>query len=219
MHASIIRSAKNAVPLYAVKAADLKRWIGSRSKREQDWLKAANFSAKEGELVLIPGAKGLAGAVLGLGKGSDKYALAQFSEQLPPGIYAFSDIVDGYGGANGTLAWILGTYVFGRYRKSGKREAKLVLPKGVDGEEASRIAEGILLARDLINTPSNDMGPEELAVAARAHGAWGAKLTGGGRGGCILVLTRDDGSAAEVAGALRAAGAAATWTTTVEATT
>lgn len=182
MHASIIRSAKNAVPLYAVKAADLKRWIGSRSKREQDWLKAANFSAKEGELVLIPGAKGLAGAVLGLGKGSDKYALAQFSEQLPPGIYAFSDIVDGYGGANGTLAWILGTYVFGRYRKSGKREAKLVLPKGVDGEEASRIAEGILLARDLINTPSNDMGPEELAVAARdlakKHGAKISFVTG-----------------------------------------
>ena len=72
-------------------------------------------------------------------------------------------------------------------------------------------------ALDLLGV--GDPALDELAVAARAHGAWGAKLTGGGRGGCVLVLTRDDESAAEVAGALRAAGAAATWTTTVEATT
>ena len=175
MHESIARSAKGAVPLHAVKVADMKRWLASRPKREQEWLKAAHFSAKDGELVLIPGTKGIAGAVLGLGKGTDKYALAQFSEQLPQGVYAFSDVPEGFGGAVGTLAWILGTYVFGRYRKSGKRGAKLALPKSVDGEEASRIAEGIFFARDLINTPSNDMGPEELAAAARdlakRHGA------------------------------------------------
>ncbi len=45
----------------------------------------------------------------------------------------------------------------------------------MDGEEVSRIADGAFLARDLINTPSNDMGPQELADAAqgvaRAHGA------------------------------------------------
>jgi leucyl aminopeptidase len=167
MHESIVKSAKGAVPLHAVKAADLKRWLVSRPARERDWLKAANFSAKDGELALIPGVRGLAGAVLGLGKGADKFALAQFSEQLPKGTYAFGDVAEGHGGISGVLAWILGTYVFGRYRKSGKREARLVLPKGVDGEEASRIAEGLFLSRDLINTPSNDMGPEELAAAAR----------------------------------------------------
>lgn len=72
-------------------------------------------------------------------------------------------------------------------------------------------------ALDLLGV--GDPALDELAITARAHGAWGAKLTGGGRGGCVLVLTRGDESAAEVAGALRAAGAAATWTTTVEATT
>jgi leucyl aminopeptidase len=175
MHESLLRSAKGAVPLHAVKAADLKLWLAMRPKREQDWLKAANFAAKDGELVLIPGAKGLGGAVLGLGKGNDRYALAQFSEQLPKGIYRLADVADGFGGDRGVLAWILGTYVFGRYRKSGKRGAKLVLPKGVNGEDASRIAEGLFLSRDLINTPSNDMGPEELEDAARrlakSHGA------------------------------------------------
>jgi len=182
MHESTVKSAKGAVPLHAVKAADVKRWLASRPKREQEWLRAANFTAKDHELVLIPGGKGLAGAVLGLGKGADRYALAQFSEQLPKGIYAFGDIASGFGGEAGVLAWILGTYVFGRYRKSGKREAKLVLPKDVEGKEATWIAEGLFLSRDLINTPSNDMGPEELEAAARnlakRHGAKVSTVTG-----------------------------------------
>ena len=41
------------------------------------------------------------------------------------------------------------------------------MPKGVDGAEITRIADGVFLARDLINTPPNDMGPGELAAAAR----------------------------------------------------
>jgi leucyl aminopeptidase len=42
----------------------------------------------------------------------------------------------------------------------------LVPPDGVDVAAISRMAEAAMLARDLINTPSNDMGPEELALAA-----------------------------------------------------
>ena len=50
-----------------------------------------------------------------------------------------------------------------------------MVPDGVDGDDLSRIAEGVALCRDLINTPSNDMGPDELEEAARKlaaqHGA------------------------------------------------
>jgi leucyl aminopeptidase len=41
------------------------------------------------------------------------------------------------------------------------------LPEGVDGALVSRLAEGVFLARDLINTPANDMGPADLEQAAR----------------------------------------------------
>ena len=40
-------------------------------------------------------------------------------------------------------------------------------PDGVDTAEIARMADAAALARDLINTPSNDMGPAELAEAAR----------------------------------------------------
>src|SRR4029077_531234 len=134
------------------------------------------FSAKEGESCLIPDAQGgLASAVLGLGKGEDILALATFAERLPAGAYRFADVPAAQGGADGALAWALGTYEFARYKKQKTKGAKLVLPAGVDGAEIARIAEGIFLGRDLINTPPNDMGPEELAAAAgdlaKKHGA------------------------------------------------
>jgi len=168
MQVSFARNAKGATPLHAVRATDLKAWLAKRPKREQAYLKSAAFSAKEGELCLIPDAQGaLASAVLGLGKGEDILALATFAEQLPAGTYRFADVPQACGGANGALAWALGTYEFARYKKPKAKGAKLVLPTGVDGAEIARIAEGIFLGRDLINTPPNDMGPEELAAAAR----------------------------------------------------
>lgn len=55
---------------------------------------------------------------------------------------------------------------------------------------------------------------DALVAAARASGAAGAKLTGGGNGGCVLVLAHDADTFA-IREALLAAGAARTWTTVV----
>lgn len=58
---------------------------------------------------------------------------------------------------------------------------------------------------------------DRLVDAARRADALGAKLTGGGRGGCVLALVADAAHADRVATALRAAGATETWTTTIGA--
>ncbi|MBV9571994.1 MAG: leucyl aminopeptidase family protein [Alphaproteobacteria bacterium] len=179
MHASLVKSAKGAIPLHAVKSDNLKRWLHARSRREADWIRAANFKAREQELLLVPNAAGgLASAVLGLGTGKDPLAFAIFSESLPAGIYQFGDVPSELGGAGGALAWVLGTYRFDRYRKGARPLPRLVVPKGVEGDEVTRIAEGVFLARDLVNTPANDMGPEELAAAAREVArTYGAKFS------------------------------------------
>jgi leucyl aminopeptidase len=176
MHASFARAARNSVPLHAVTASDLKRFLSKRPAREAAYLKNSGFAARDGDLRLVPNASGgIACAVLGLGKGGDSLALATFSEQLPAGTYHFDDVPAAAGGANGALAWLLGTYQFTRYRKAKASAAKLVVPKNVDAEEVTRSAGAVFLGRDLINTPPNDMGPEELANAARdlakKHGA------------------------------------------------
>ena len=80
---------------------------------------------------------------------------------LPPGVYRFANAP--HDTRLATLAFALGSYRFGRYRKTETPEVRLVPPDGVDIADIARMAEAAALARDLINTPSNDMGPEELA--------------------------------------------------------
>lgn len=62
-----------------------------------------------------------------------------------------------------------------------------------------------------------DPALDHLVGAARAGGALGAKLTGGGRGGCVVALARDAAHADDLADHLRAAGAPAAWSTHLEA--
>ncbi|HEX5282160.1 MAG TPA: leucyl aminopeptidase family protein, partial [Micropepsaceae bacterium] len=172
---------RQALPLYAVLQRDLNTFLERLGPRESAWLKSTAFGAKNCELALLPGADGaLAGAVLGLGKGQDVHALALFSERLPKGTYRLENVPQEFGGARAAYAWAIGTYRFGRYRmrpgNSGEREGpRLVVPDGVDAAAVRRIAEGVFLARDLINTPANDLGPAELEQAARTlaagHGA------------------------------------------------
>ena len=51
-----------------------------------------------------------------------------------------------------------------------------------------------------------------LTAAARNAGALGAKLTGGGLGGCVIALADSAETADAVASALRSAGAPTAWT-------
>src|ERR1043166_9628094 len=100
---------------------------------------------------------------------------------LPAGVYRFANAP--HDARLAALAFALGSYQFARYRKDKQKAVRLVLPDGVDGEDLTRIAEGVALARDLINTPANDMGPADLEAAAKAlakqHGAKFRCIVGG----------------------------------------
>jgi len=174
MHPSLASGGRNAIPIHAVTAKAAKTWLG-RQKRSR-LLAASGFSGAAGTLAALPDAKGnIAQWVLGLGDGRDAFALAAAAEKLPAGLYRLAEVPEFCGGANAALAWLMGGYAFDRYKKKAAKAARLAVPADVDGEEVSRIAESLFLARDLINTPANDMGPAELEAAARAlakkHGA------------------------------------------------
>jgi leucyl aminopeptidase len=165
---------QKALPLHAVLQRELTGLYDRLTPAESAWLRATAFLGNAGELSLLPGDGGtLQGAVLGLGKGRDVHALALFSERLPPGIYRLESAPDEFSGSRALYAWAIGTYRFERYRaRSGtsarKENPRLVVPAGGDAEAVSRIAEGVFFARDLINTPANDLGPAELEQAARS---------------------------------------------------
>jgi leucyl aminopeptidase len=174
MHPGLASNARAAIPLHAVAAKDAKAWLAKQKRASL--VSASGFSGAAGALAALPDAKGgIAAWVLGLGDNKDAFALAAAAEKLPDGLYRLGEVPDICGGANAALAWLMGGYNFDRYKKKSLPKARLVAPQGVDGGEISRIAENLFLARDLVNTPANDMGPAELESAARAlakrHGA------------------------------------------------
>src|SRR6201990_1677200 len=144
MHPSLASSAKSAIPLHAVAAKDARAWL-ARQKRS-GLVTASGFAGAAGALAALPDAKGgIAAWVLGLGDNKDGFALAAAAEKLPEGLYRLGEVPQNCGGANAALAWLMGGYSFDRYKKKKLRKAKLVVPKGVDGEEISRIAENLFL--------------------------------------------------------------------------
>lgn len=132
------------------------------------WAEAQGFTAKPGQVLLLPDANGKpARALAGLPEDPNLWAYAALAAALPPGDYALAttpaDATDA------ALGWALAGYRYERYRKpAAKALARLVWPKGADKARVVALYEAIALARDLINAPSNDMGPAELAAAAQS---------------------------------------------------
>src|SRR5689334_2071729 len=137
----------------------------------RQFAQASNFAGKAGSYLALPDAEGkIAQILFGLeeadSKSRDPFRPGALPGLLPPGVYRFANAP--HDARLATLAFALGSYRFTRYRKTDIPEARLVPPDGVDVVELARIAEAAVLARDLINTPANDMGPEEIAAEAQA---------------------------------------------------
>jgi leucyl aminopeptidase len=130
---------------------------------------ANGFAAKPGACLTLPSADGhIAQVLFGLedeaSKSRDLFRPGALPGLLPAGVYRFANAPHDVRLA--ALAFALGSYRFSRYRNNDLPNVRLVPPEGVDIADIARMAEAAALARDLINTPSNDMGPEELALAA-----------------------------------------------------
>jgi leucyl aminopeptidase len=179
MHSAFASAGKmQAIPIWFVHVDNFDLVRNEIGERERIFIAAAGFEPKPGRLLLLPAADGkLAGVLFGI-EGSeereiDRFRPGQLAVQLPPGTYRFANAP--HDGRLAAMAFALGTYQFARYRKAEARQVRLVVPDGIDGDDLTRIVEGVTLCRDLTNMPSNDMGPAELETAARAlakqHGA------------------------------------------------
>ncbi len=177
-----------ARPLHLVFAEDLSAFAGSLPPDAAAWASAAGFKAGQGELLLLPGDGGVAGAVLGLGAKAaaerSRFAVAQAVPRLPAGAWKIATPLDAEAGSEAALAWLLAGY--SHTLKSGAEPPgmpSLVPPEGVDAARIAAIAAGECLTRQLINTPANLLGPAELQAAAESlaaeHGASVEVIEGG----------------------------------------
>jgi leucyl aminopeptidase len=169
-HSLLSDPSDDAVPVFTVCPENWETHAAPLGAEAVAFARAQGFSGKAGTLAMVPGRGGrLAGVLFGsepaTGAGFDPFAHGRLPGLLPEGVYRLAGGVDDSDLA--TLAFLLGSYRFDRYRKPGGRSVRLVVPDGVDGEKAGRIAEAVAFGRDLINTPANDLGPQEIESAAR----------------------------------------------------
>jgi leucyl aminopeptidase len=172
----VARGGSNAIPIWFVTKRtypEIRKLIGDDACAFAD---AAGFEPKGGRHLLLPGQKGLGGVLFGLEEGgetADAFLPGRLAQHLPDGLYRFGN--EPHDAQLGALALALGCYRFTRYRKAEARSINLELPQRLDRDDLQRIVEGVTLARDLINTPANDLGPAQLDAAVRElavrHGA------------------------------------------------
>jgi leucyl aminopeptidase len=182
----LISEAEGAViPLHALTEAELEGFLAGQPSLVARLAALADFKAKPGQVLAVPGAENGAGlALFGLGKAAkaDGMAFRALPAKLPAGDYRLAAIPEGVSEGKIALAWALGAYSFDRYRTARADPRPRLVVEASDLGEARSIAQACALARDLVNTPANDMGPVQLEMAARevaeAFGADIAVVTG-----------------------------------------
>jgi leucyl aminopeptidase len=159
-----------AIPIMFATKATWEPICAELPAQARQFAQANGFKAKPGACLTLPSADGkIARVVFGLeeatGKFRDLFRPGLLPGLLPPGVYRFANAP--HDTRLATLAFALGSYRFSRYREAEAPGVRLVSPEGIDVAAITRMAEAVHLARNLINTPANDLGPEELALAAR----------------------------------------------------
>src|SRR5687768_9854043 len=159
---------EKAIPILATDARRLPKLLESLAPAERRFAEAAAFDGSANSFCLLPDSKGgIARVLAGVKDGGDPWALAALPLKLPRQRYELGKGPVAIAAENAAFAWDLGGYQFTRYKKAKRKPADLQLDASARVREALEMAQAVRLTRDLINTPSEDMGPEQLSDALR----------------------------------------------------
>jgi len=177
---ALATEAAAACPLVVLDRSHYPAWRDAQTPAVQAWLDAHHFNGSGGSFLMVPSRDGTpAFVVVAINDAGDPLALAHLPTLLPAGVYGLSpDSPVAVDASLLLLGWGLGAYRFDRYLKSPKPLARLAL-ESADFENVAAFAllKASILVRDLVNTPTEHMGPEELeAVAIRLAQAYGGQL-------------------------------------------
>lgn len=158
----LAREGQPSLPLFSTRPDTAEAFLSNLSTSATIQAKLNGFRGEAGHILLLPDAQGqLAGAVLGLGTGPAGIAFGAAATALPSGTVWHLEKGD-FSEHEAELSFMLGAY---KYQSQTSKKTK---PAQINrASEKSRIVAGsIMLARELINTPPNLLGPKELADTA-----------------------------------------------------
>ncbi|MGV8922452.1 MAG: leucyl aminopeptidase family protein [Thermomonas sp.] len=161
-------------PLHFVQRDGLAAWRALQPVAVQAWLDAQQFDAGACSMMAWADTEGgLAGAVIGIGDPLDPLSYAHAPLALPTGDWEAAGELDADARNALQLGWGLGCYRFTRYKAAPRAPARLV-SDAFDAAGFDMLA-ACVRVRDMVNTPTEDMGPDAIEAIARdiagAHGA------------------------------------------------
>ncbi len=179
------RAPRHAVPLVLLRAGgDFEAWLKKQNAAVRNWLDLQQYKATAGSFCLLPDSQGgLSQVVVGLSDPISKWDLAALPLGLPVGTYALQ--AQGLQDADLeklVFGWLMGGYRVRADQKPAKKSAALYLDpadrKRIALKRLEALAEAMIMARDLINLPAEELGPAELAAAITdVAKTYGAKIT------------------------------------------
>jgi leucyl aminopeptidase len=169
MSLPFVDRSSSSLPVQFVLQPRWRAWLKEQSAARRAWIESTGVAGRAGDLAILPGRDGkAAGAVLVLSAKPDLWDFGALGTRLPAGTWKLGDTAP-VSPTDVAVAIGLGLWKFERYKaKKARPAAKFLWPTGADRLRATAIVEAISMARDLITTPSSDMGPAELAAAAQA---------------------------------------------------
>ena len=169
MLSCFVSEVERVITIQPLAPEGLQAWLATQEPRVTSWVEGTGFNAKSGEICLLANAEGQLQSVLfGVEPNDDFWLWGALPAKLPKGDYR---VVSDNGAESLqliSLAWALGSYRYAAYRHQPDYEVRLLLEGSVDCASLEQLASTIYLIRDLINTPTEDMGPEQLAAAIEA---------------------------------------------------
>ena len=157
----------------ALETTDATHYAATRRRltaAQRRWLADSGFDASAGTFALLADASGkVVRVIAGVDPQDALGALAGLSCTLPEGCYYLADETVLNQPAQAALGWALGAYQFNRYRKGRRAPAQLAIA-AADLALLAPLVDATAQVRDLVNTPTADMGPKELAGAVKQLG-------------------------------------------------
>ena len=159
---------EKAVPILATDARRLPKLLGGLGASDRRLAEAVGFDGSPDTFCVLPDAKGnMARVLVGVRDPADPWALAAFPQKLPRGRYSIGKGSVTVAPEDAAFAWDLGSYQFTRYKRGKRKPADLQVEGSERVHQSLELAHAVRLVRDMVNTPSEDMGPEDLSDIAR----------------------------------------------------
>lgn len=168
------------IPVRLLSASGFKGWPDTQSPAVQARIHQTGFDAKPGQTLIIANQDGTIDSILlGISSPASHYDLCavldtlkkNFSNDYLAATTLTLDApgVDGDGLEKLCIGWGWAAYQYAAYKSkpTALPDVTLVWPKAVAQDYVRAQIASVCLLRNLINTPPNDLGTEELEAAAR----------------------------------------------------